>query len=45
MVTAKVMRAQGLGVVEEVGRGSELKVGDFVSGAWGEYAFCYMEVL
>ena len=38
------MRAQGLGVVEEVGKGSELKVGDFVSGSWGEYAFCYMEI-
>lgn len=36
----EVMRAQGLGVVEEVGKGSELKVGDFVSGPWGmsEYA-------
>ena len=38
------MRAQGLGVVEEVGKGSELKVGDFVSGSWGEYAFGCREV-
>ncbi|RDB26209.1 putative NADP-dependent oxidoreductase YfmJ [Hypsizygus marmoreus] len=36
----EVMRGHGLGVVVEVGPGSEFSVGDSVSGAWGmtEYA-------
>ncbi|KAG5638779.1 hypothetical protein H0H81_010200 [Sphagnurus paluster] len=36
----EVMRAQGLGVIIQVGPGSKLAVGDTVTGAWGmtEYA-------
>lgn len=30
------MRAQGLGVVVAVGKGSTFQVGDTVKGAWGE---------
>jgi len=31
------MRALGLGVIVEAGPGSQFKVGDNVSGAWGEF--------
>jgi len=31
------MRALGLGVIVEAGPGSRFKVGDNVSGAWGEF--------
>jgi hypothetical protein len=37
MCCAKVMRALGLGVIVEAGPGSQFKVGDNVSGAWGEF--------
>jgi len=37
MCCAQVMRALGLGVVVEAGPGSQFKIGDNVSGAWGEF--------
>ena len=37
MGCVQVMRALGLGVIIEAGPGSQFKVGDNVSGAWGEF--------
>lgn len=39
------MRALGLGVVIEVGPGSQFKVGDNVSGPWGESSIsCFVHL-